>query len=363
MRFMRRSSRKTQGEAEHRDSPFLASPGSMPGACEEGPWQREPHPRCFGCESSSAQAPRSWLLRAVLIVLLLAACWPLLAAQEQKGGQKEEKSLLLGVVGFYNPRLMYLKYQPLADYLSKHTGREWKLEISTTYEETVRDLCSGRLALAYLGPFTYVRAHAACDAMPVVRLNTGRDAYYHSLIMVPARSSLDSIEELRGKRLGFGAALSVSSHLMPRWLLREHGLELGRDYDATFLGHHDRAARAVLLGDVDACAVRDTIGRKFLERGLRILATSEPIPNFPLVMPSATDDELIDSILDALVRLPANDPEVAQEIAGWDEELAGGFVPCGDGEFDPIRTIAKELFGAHALTAEIAELTRGGEAR
>ena len=29
----------------------------------------------------------------------------------------------LGVVSFYNPRSMYVKYQPLVDYLSEQTGQ------------------------------------------------------------------------------------------------------------------------------------------------------------------------------------------------------------------------------------------------
>ena len=50
-------------------------------------------------------------------------------------------------------------------------------------------------------------------------------------------------------------------------------------------GQHERAARAVLLGEVEACGVRDVIGELFLHRGLRRLARSGPIPAYPWVVP------------------------------------------------------------------------------
>ncbi len=288
--------------------------------------------------------------RAVVLALALAAAWP------AAGGEP----LRLGVVSFYNPRLMYLKYQPLVDFLTERTGTPWVLAISTSYEEAVRDICSGRTAVAYLGPLTYLRAHERCEALPVVRLQTRGSATYTSLILVRQDSPLRSLAELAGTRFGFGAPLSTSSHLVPRSMLVEAGLRPGENIACRYFGHHERVAKAVLAGEVDAGGVRDLTGEKFLDRGLRVLAASAPIPNFPLVVGPKTTAEVRDAVLRVLVQLPAEDPHVRALVAGWDEELAGGFAASLASEFEALRGLAARVFGPQWALLPERQLECGG---
>jgi phosphonate transport system substrate-binding protein len=291
------------------------------------------------------------------ILIALSAVLPA-AALAQAGGNGSQP-LLFGVVSFYNPRLMYLKYQPLVDYLSERSGDHWDLVISNSYGPTVAQLCDGTLAAAYLGPFTYVRAHAQCDALPVVRLRTGSKTTYQSFIMVKNESPITSLADLRGKTFGFGAPLSTSSHLVPRAMLAAAGLDAGRDYSCKYFWHHEKAARAVLLDEADACGIRDIVGTKFAQRGLRILARSAPIANFPFVLspksPAAVRDELIRS----LVLLPRVDQTARETIAGWDEELAGGFELAEDSQYQGVREMARRLFGPLALSLPESSLACG----
>jgi phosphonate transport system substrate-binding protein len=258
--------------------------------------------------------------------------------------------LRFGVVSFYNPRLMFLKYQPLMDYLTSATGRPWDLVIVPTYERLVEDVCSGKVTTAYLGPYTYARAHAACKALPVVKLNSGGKATYRCLIMVRSDSKLQSLADLAGKRFGFGAPMSTASHLVARAMLENAGLHPGLDVACRYYAHHEQAARAVLFGEVEACGVRDLVGEKFANRDLKVLARSEEIPNFPLVLAPGSDPALPSELVRVLVSLPGQDARTAAIIRGWDEELSGGFTPATDGEYEPIRKLAVRLFGPSALT-------------
>lgn len=293
-------------------------------------------------------------LRSVLALLFVCG----LAGNGLAGVDPDPEAppLRLGVVSFYNPRLMYLKYQPLVDYLDRHTRRRWELSISTSYQDTVDRLCADELTLAYLGPFTYLRAREGCGAEALVRLDTGGRDSYRSYVMVRDDSPLSSLADLAGRDFGFGSPLSTSSHVMPRSMLARAGLVVGRDLGCRYYGHHERAARAVLMGEVAACGVRDLVGKQFEQRGLRILARSEPIPNFPLAVGPGADPELRRVVVEALVHLPARDSAARALLASWDAELADGFAVAKDSAYDPVLALARVVFGPRALVLPEAGL-------
>ena len=304
---------------------------------------------------------RAWVRRpaaGVAIVVLLGTCAASTFPDTTAGDAGRVRRL--GVVGFYNPRLMYMKYQELVDYLSETTGDRWELAITLHYDETVRSLCAGDLDVAYLGPFTYLRAQAACGARPVVRLNTAGNPTYTSLIMVRKDSPFKTVGDLRGSVFAFGSPLSTSSHLVPRLMLRKAGLRVGTDIVCSYFGHHDRAARAVLLGEAAACGVRDIVGERFTGRGLRVLARSSPIPNFPLVVTPGAPADFRHELVTALVERPAHDPTVRQRMRGWDVELAGGFAPADEKDYLPVMELVDRVFGRMGLTAPPAKLMCGG---
>ena len=255
--------------------------------------------------------------------------------------------LRFGVVTFYNPRSMFQKYQPLVDYLTEKTGSPWELAISGSYESTVEGLCSGRLAFAYLGPSTYVRAQVLCGATPLVKLLTGGRPTYRSFIVVRDESPIRRLDDLKGRSFGFGSPLSTSSHLMPRAMLQRAGIRPGADVACRYYMHHESAARAVLLGEVDAGGVRDVVAEKFIGRGLRVLARSEEMPNFPFVVGPKTTRAVAQELVRVLVAVPARDPAARATIAGWDEELAGGFAPADPAEYESLRALGDRVFGRH----------------
>ncbi len=276
---------------------------------------------------------------AVLAAVLLA---PPPARAADPGGPAP---LRLGVVTFYNPRLMYMKYQPLVDYLTEATGSRWELAISSSYESTVRALCDGQLAVAYLGPLTYVRARELCGAVPVVKLVTHGKPTFESVIVVRDDSNIRTLSDLRGKSFGFGSPLSTSSHIMPRAVLEHAGLRPGVDVQCRYFMHHESAARAVLMREVDAAGVRDIVADEFAKRGLRVLHRSEPLPNFPFVAGPKAPADVMRDMVRALVIAPASDPAARARIASWDEELAGGFTHAAAADFEPLRALGEHVFG------------------
>jgi len=54
-----------------------------------------------------------------------------------------------------------------------------------------------------------------------VKARSKEEAFYHSLIVVPKDSPVQSVQELKGKTFLFSAPASTSGHLFPRALLIE----------------------------------------------------------------------------------------------------------------------------------------------
>jgi phosphonate transport system substrate-binding protein len=292
----------------------------------------------------------------MLVAVALLAGAPRSAATEEP-----TVPLRFGVVTFYNPRLMFLKYQPLIDYLTTRTGMTWELAISGSYESTVDSLCNGRLAVAYLGPITFVRAHEVCGASPFVKLMTKGRPTYQSFIVVRQDSAIRNLQDLRGKSFGFGSPLSTSSHIIPRAMLQRAGLRPGVDVGCRYYMHHESAARAVLLGEVDAAGVRDIVAEEFEGRGLKILDRSESMPNFPFVVSSRVPASVVRELVRVLVTVPETDATARATISSWDEELAGGFARTDGAEFEPLRRLSEQIFGPRwtTLPEKALECSRG----
>ncbi len=308
--------------------------------------------------SDSRRVSYRWCTGLVLLVSLLSISGGLASSQEPVS--VDPAARYLGVVGFYNPRLMYVKYQQLVDYLTEATGERWKLAVPLDYQETVEAFCSGDLDMAYFGPFTYLRVRESCGGVPVARLNTGGSPTYTSVIMVRKDSTARTLTDLSGATFAFGSPLSTSSHLVPCLMLRRAGLIPGENLVCSYFGHHDRAARAVALGTADACGVRDIVGERFARRGLRILVRSEPIPNFPLVVHDDASPEFRQSLVEALIERPRHDPEIRRRMQGWDEEIAGGFARVSDADYQPVRRLVDLLFGKRGLIDPPGRLKCGG---
>jgi phosphonate transport system substrate-binding protein len=273
-----------------------------------------------------------------------------------EASQAPQPVLHLGVVSFYNPRLMFLKHQPMVDYLTATTGRRWDLVVVPSYERLVEDLCSRKMTAAYIGPFAYARARAACKAIPLATLASAGKPTYRSLVMVRDDSPLKTLADLAGKTVGFGPPMATAAHLVARSMLRDAGLNPGIDVGCRHYAHQEEPARAVLRGEVDACGIREFVGEQFTRRGLRVLARSEEIPGFLLALAPGSEPALRDELVRVLVSLPGQDSGAAKAIRAWDAELAGGFVRASDAAYEPVRRMAVRLFGPAALTIPAASL-------
>lgn len=84
--------------------------------------------------------------------------------------------------------------------------------------------------------------------------------FYHSILLVPADSDIESVADLAGKTVATSGTSSGSGYVYPAVLLDEYGLKFvsgtpnaaAGEVRATLTHNHNTAARAVYNGEVDA---------------------------------------------------------------------------------------------------------------
>ncbi len=245
----------------------------------------------------------------------------------------------LGLVPTEDALTMNRAFTPLCEFLGGLLGRKLFIRLGENYEQAIEDLGSGHALISYQTPSTYVDAHARFGVEPLVVPLAKGEPYYRSAIVVRADSGIGSLAELRGKRFAFGDALSTGSKAMPEFMLKEAAIGIGDLADHAFVGSHDNVAKAVLAKDYDGGGLMLSVAEKYSSQGLKIIATSPNIPQFPLcASPKITPQER-EAIVQALIGI--RDAKILGAIGPH----VTGFARIKDGDYDGVRAMLKGLGG------------------
>lgn len=232
--------------------------------------------------------------------------------------------------------------QPLKAYLEKSLNKDIELIVTTDYSSMIEAMRFGRIEVAYFGPLSYVLAKSRAPGIEPFAVGVAKGSpTYRSVLIAQADGPVKSIADIRGKTVAFGDNASTSSHLIPRAILARNGLVGERDYKFVHLGAHDAVARAVQAGQVEAGGLSEEIFKRLVAKGtldgnkVKIVAVSDPIPNYPMVLQGDLDPALKDAIRKAFLDL--KDPSILKTFR------AEGFVATNDSAYDILRDTAKVL--------------------
>lgn len=229
----------------------------------------------------------------------------------------------------YSPRTMYLRYQPLMDYLTENTPYRFELKISRDYRDALEDFREGRAVISSLGDGAFIDAMLRYGAVPIVKpLNKEGKPVGRAAIVVPRDSSVASLGDLAGKRFAFGFSHSLTGNLLPRHMLLQAGVAAADLECQVSMKNHDAVTKAVLKGMYDAGSVKEVFATKYEQYGLRVLAYSSPIPSVPLVVRPDTSAHLRNAVTSALLKLDARNPAHRRIMSQWDDEFRYGFAPA-----------------------------------
>ena len=270
------------------------------------------------------------LIAAALATTALAAP---LAAQEIS-------EFRIGILGGENAQDRLNSHECLKSYTEDALGVPVKLFAPADYNGVIQGLLGGTIDMAWLGASGYAKTYLddpeAVEPV-LVKVNLDGSHGYHSIGFARKDSGITSLEDMQGRKFGFGDPNSTSGYLIPSIEIPEQtgaSMENG-DYfgEVVFTGGHEQTIVAVNNGDVDAGVTwADGQGnwedgynsgalRKAVDAGLVDMNDlveiwrSKPIPEGPVVLRKALPQEVKETMTALVDGMYDKDPECTYNIS------------------------------------------------
>lgn len=294
---------------------------------------------------------KSTFILALLLVVALAGCSSKSTSGDENttaSNQNEWPEVLrFGSIPGENQQEISRRYQNMIDALSKELGIKVEMFVGTDYTAVIEAMRNKKLDVAEFGPFSYIiakeRSNATAFSTPA---KSETEAFYQSYIIVPAKSTATSIQDLKGKKMLYVDPASTSGNLFPRaMVMKETGLAADQVDsffgNVSFSGGHDASILAVANGDADAAAAASSTLEQMIKKGVikesdvKIIAKSEPIPNDAIAYRGDLPKDLVEKV-DSFFK-NYKDQQLFEELD------INGFYPVEDKQYDVVRDVAKSL--------------------
>ncbi len=245
------------------------------------------------------------------------------------------KTYRFGAITTVDPKIVQKRFEPLLRYLDQVTGEHFVFATGRNYDDTIEKFVNGDFDLGYIGPSPYVTASR--KAPGALRIIAGVEShftpYFEAMIVAAKNAPLHRLEDLAGKTFAFGSRRSTLSFYLPYYMLMQAGV-LDKLKRFVFLGRHDAVAKSVIMGMVDAGGIKRSVEETY-RRHLKVLAISEPVVDFAIVVHKSMDPKLARKIRQALLTL--KDPKILTSI----KKDMTGFGPRKDSDYDRLRKIMR----------------------
>ncbi|MEW8195047.1 MAG: PhnD/SsuA/transferrin family substrate-binding protein, partial [Candidatus Thiodiazotropha sp.] len=155
-------------------------------------------------------------------------------------------------------------------------------------------------------------------------------------------SDIRTLRDLKGRHFAFGSSSSTMSHLVPRQVIFEAGIDVEDFASYNFYSSHDNVALAVLAGDADAGAVKEAVFDKYHHKGIIAIATTPEISEHLFIAPANTDPDKVSLLRQHLLGLTAGSPETNQVLYPI-KKTATALVSVEEGDYQKLRDVIAEL--------------------
>jgi phosphonate transport system substrate-binding protein len=276
---------------------------------------------------------RRILLGACASALVLAAM-PALAAD----------TIRLAITDVDGLESLQREFGPFEAALEKLSGLQVEFFPVSGRTAAVEAMAAKQVDFVLTGPAEYVVFRARTNAQPVV---TWQRPDYHSFLIALEGSDVKSLADLKGKKVSFHEIGSTSRHLGPGYLLKEAGLEYGKDYEPVFV-KVNVGVEALQRGDLAAIGVNLTDIQRLKEKTPDIkfveLAKSAQLPDDVLLASPDVPADVVAKVREAFTK---SGEELMGAVTSTDANrkyVGGKFLPdVQDSDYEIIRTMYRAV--------------------
>ncbi|QBO35789.1 phosphate/phosphite/phosphonate ABC transporter substrate-binding protein [Periweissella cryptocerci] len=281
-------------------------------------------------------------------VVLLAACGKSTSDTSKNG---DLKSLTVQFVPSSNANTIEAKAKPLEKLLSKQLGIPVHVSVSTDYDTIVEAMGSKKVDMGFLPPAPYTIAHKKYGVNVIlqsqrfgVKEPSGEPTdkltdSYASEVLVRKNSGINSIEDLKGKKIAVQDVTSDAGYIFPMVELDQKGIKPS-DYTTVTVKGHDQGVLSVENKDTDAAFVFND-ARNIVKGDVptifddtKILYMTKPIPNDTISVRAGINKKWQDKISDAMLKITKTKQghDILSSVYSWE-----GVTPAKDSNFDIVR--------------------------
>jgi phosphonate transport system substrate-binding protein len=244
----------------------------------------------------------------------------------------------IGLLGGENEADRLGRFGAYRELIETTFGVPTRLFPASDYAGVLQAFSAGQIEMAGMGPSVYagtwLDTNGGVQPLVVAEERDGSISYV-AVMVVRSDSGITSLEQMRGRSLAWADPNSTSGFLIPRFALRQVGInpEPGQYFSRTgFAGGHEQGIVAVLQRQFDAAVtwasgqgevsegfsrgnLRTMVDRGMLNmRDLRIIWTSTPIINGPLTVRTNLPAAFREDMTMFHLGLPKAHPAIYQSI-------------------------------------------------
>ncbi|WP_419914214.1 phosphonate ABC transporter substrate-binding protein [Hoeflea sp.] len=277
------------------------------------------------------------------------------------------KEFRIGILGGENEADRLRNFQCMVEQLPAAIGVEKvSLFLAADYDGVVQGLLGGTLDYAELGASGYAKVYLADPKAvePILTtIQTDGSTGYYAVMVARKDSGIKTLDDMKGKKLGFADPDSTSGFLVPSVSLpNDVGTSIDEYFGETgFGGGHENLVLEVVKGNFDAGTtwssgvgkfedgytsgnLRKMVDKGILDMGDLVQVWQSPqIPNGPIVVRSSMDSGMKDKFKAFMLALPEKDPACFSAIQGGDYK---GFTEVDENFYKTIIAARKAKIGS-----------------
>lgn len=244
----------------------------------------------------------------LFLLFLVSVPGSVLAKALQQHDCRQYKHLTFGILPFVSNEQLVVQFSPLMKYLSRKLGVPVRLETAPNFTEfEKRTLMGSYYDILFTAPHFYPPAHDKAGYRLIAAVDSPG---MWAVIVVPKKSRIYSVQDLRGKRLAIADPTALATLLVKQYL-RRAGINPKTDLTLVTTPSHNASLLSSYHGVTDASALMQppfSAASEQVRRNMRVIARTESTPHIPISVSAHINQNCSRRLTQLLLNMDTTEP-------------------------------------------------------